>query len=385
MERYIPEKKSLYDKKVVFWGLFKLQLLLILFSWIFLLLLNEIFINWEPWKKSLIISGIDFKYIVIFIILRHLLNVIGSSIGKCALGFKKITLVQSFVATKSIIDAVGIILLYIILEGTQQFLASVILYQLSLEFLVSLFWIGWLKKTFSIFNVGCGTIRKVWKKEVKLFSGPSIIMNIMSAAKEKLPIILLGESLNWGASALYSVVYKVFQFISKLLSSICTSLLTLLIDNKNGRNLQSIMSKFASFYHGIFGIILILTSKYWLMIWNLNLNETDLHFILVYTLIFMCTGPLRSIHTWLDFHGTRKHMMNWSIIRGCVFLALIVPLGSSITLIALCELFAILTALAYACFISVQLWPNKFSDLKVLFVFLVLCFGLLQFLNFNYV
>jgi len=385
MERYIPEKQSLDDKKVVFWGLFKLQILLILVSWISLFLVNKFFINWEPWKNSLIINEIDFSYIVIFIISRHLLNIIVSTIGKCALGFKNITLVQSTVAAKSIIDAIGIIILYLVIEDIQKFLILAVLLQLSLELLFSVFWIVWLKKTFVQFNIGYGSLEKVWKKEIKLFSGPSIITNIMSSAKEKIPIILLGDSSYWGASATYSVVYKIFQFFSKLFSTICTTLLPLLIDNKKGINLQSVMSKVAPIYHGIFGIILILTSKYWLMIWNIDLKETDAYFILVYTLIFICTGPLRSIHTWLDFHGMRKHMMNWSIIRGCVFLVLIVPMGASVTLMALCELLAIFAALLYASLLSLQLWPNKFSDLRVSFAFFFLCILLFQFLNFDYV
>lgn len=377
MERFIPEQNSLEDKKIVFWGLVQFHLLIILITWVLLILLNYFVIKWEPWINKIIVRDLNFKDVIILVLARHMASVIGSNCARCALGFKQIKLTQIAVSTKSLLDLLIVFINYLSFDNTQDFLFYSVFGYLIIELGVMFFWLCWLRGTFNDFKLPNNCLKKVWRKEIKLYSGPTVFINILSSFKEKLPILLLGEIGEYSTAAGVSVINKICSFSSKLYSTVSSTVLPSFINDENGLKSQTLLTNFLPVYFCIIGISLSFCMEYILVIWNFDINYEILTISNLYILIFIVSSTLRSAGIWLDYFGDRTRIIYWSLLRCIVYLTFIFIIDLNAINIIICELLSVFCASLLAFFTDKNFWPNKiytytsciFSLIVSLFIF----------------
>lgn len=359
LERFIPEKDTLEGRKIVFWGLMQFQFLTFLVTWLLLLAVNYYIVKWTPWIDKIEVGGIDFEIIVFLVLARHLVNIIGSNCAKCALGFKEIKLTQTVITIKSLCDVFNILFNFLLIQDIKLFLIYSVFGYLVIELCVMLYWIWWLKGTFNNFKIQLNSIKKVWNQEIKLYSVPTILVNIISSVKERLPIFILADLGDFSSAAGVSVINRVCQFCSKLYSSVSSTVLPLLINNNKGLKYQTYLTNFLPLYFFIIGITLIFSMKYILNIWGFKITSEIIIISKLFILIFIISSTLRSAGIWLDYFGDRTRIVHWSISRCAVYFFCIFFIELNALNIVYCEFLSVSIASLHSYFTSTKFWPNK--------------------------
>jgi hypothetical protein len=198
----------------------------------------------------------------------------------------------------------------------------------------------------------------------------------MTAAKERLPIVILGELGLWAEGAVYTIISRVCQFANKFYSAISTELVSLLVGTKEGEKAQNVLSYWATLYHGVIGILLLVSAGLWLSLWNIGESPSEDLLLFVIIAMFICKGSLRSAHTWGDYSGNRIWMSKWSAAFGAVYLLSILFLHQTSVEIAICELIALIAAITVAVFMPANVWRNKRASLVTTLAFVIVIAGI---------
>ena len=374
--RFMPTKHTQEEKRIVFWGLVQFQLILILVSWVGLILINEVFFQWRPWAEKLNINGVDFTWVVLLALLRHVFQLVNSAGSQCALGLQRIYLTQSMSAVKYVVDLLLVSIAAWQTVNVQDFLLISMMCLVVSEAIMSCVWGAWLQKALGGFVQPPGALRSIWGMEIRKYSGPTIFTGIMTAAKERLPIVILGELGQWTEGALYKIISQVCKFANSSYSVIGAELVPLLVGTKEGEKAQNALSYFATVYHGVLGILLLISGGIWLSLWNIGESSSGNLLLFVVISIFICKGSLRSAHTWGDYAGSRIWMTKWSAAFGGAYLLSILFLNQTSVEIAICELIALIAAITVAIFMPANAWRNKRASLFTTLAFILLFAGI---------
>jgi O-antigen/teichoic acid export membrane protein len=374
--RFIPIKQTQEEKRIVFWGLVHFQLILILAAWVGLTLANELFFQWRPWADKLIVSGVNFTWVVFLALLRHVFHLVSSAGSQCALGFQQVYLTQSMSAIKHVVDLLLVSVVAWQTNNIQDFLVISMVCLIVSQIIMGVFWVAWLHKTLGGFAQPAGAFRSVWATEIREYSGPTIFTGLMTAAKERLPIVILGELGLWAEGAVYTIISRVCQFANKFYSAISTELVSLLVGTKEGEKAQNVLSYWATLYHGVIGILLLVSAGLWLSLWNIGESPSEDLLLFVIIAMFICKGSLRSAHTWGDYSGNRIWMSKWSAAFGAVYLLSILFLHQTSVEIAICELIALIAAITVAVFMPANVWRNKRASFVTTLAFVIVIAGI---------
>lgn len=380
MARFMPIKQTQEEKRIVFWGLVHFQLILILAAWVGLALVNELFFQWRPWADKLIVSGVNFTWVVFLALLRHVFHLVSSAGSQCALGFQQVYLTQSMSAIKHVVDLLLVSVAAWQTNNIQDFLVISMVCLVVSQIIMGVFWVAWLHKTLGGFAQPAGAFRSVWATEIREYSGPTIFTGLMVAAKERLPIVILGELGLWAEGALYTIISRVCQFANKFYSAISIELVPLLVGTEEGEKAQNALSYWATVYHGALGILLLVSAGLWLSLWNMGGSSSEdlLLFIIIAT--FICKGSLRSAHTWGDYFGNRIWMSKWAAAFGVVYVPCVCLFHQTGVEIAACELLALMSSIIVTVSMPVEVWQNKRKSLITTLAFVIILAGLHDFL-----
>ena len=205
-----------------------------------------------------------------------------------------------------------------------------------------------------------------------MFSWPTILISILAACKEKLPIIIFGENGNFSASAAFAVLYRICQFFSKFYSTVFSNLLPIIVSEKNGLNQQSRFTGYAPVYHGILAIIIIITIEHLLAMWNIIIDDDMRIASIFFILSFIILGVVRSGTMWLDYNGDRSLLLVWATTRTFAYLLCFYFFNLSVAGVALCELISVTFNALIASFTDRRIWINKFQNYITCLLFLLI-------------